>query len=196
MPWVGLTLFIHTTAPISVLIVLLGLYLLVSALFVSYVAKMKTVLLNSLFKAFLRFWHCKSFSLGKEGGRRRYSACLQTCKSLLLVCLSKIWGVDRYCCCFTLSNCFLVVLFFVSFRCALFKFLSCKRSFLISTVMDYPSSFASVGFRFLSNVFFFLWIVYSSEKIYLKCLEQQNYAFPFCLNKLATYILIFCHCVY
>jgi len=104
VPRVGLSLFIHTTVSISVLIVLLGSYLLVSALFVTYIAKVKTVLLNSPFKAFLRFWHCKSFSLGEEGGGR-YSTCLQTFKSLLLVCLSngpKIWGVDGYCCCFAL----------------------------------------------------------------------------------------------
>jgi len=73
VPRVGLSLFIHTTVSISVLIVLLGSYLLVSALFVTYIAEVKTVLLNSPFKAFLRFWHCKSFLLGEEGGRRRYS---------------------------------------------------------------------------------------------------------------------------
>lgn len=79
---------------------------------------------------------------------------------IVLVCLtncSKILRVDRYCYCFTLALIFffLVILFFVSFRCDLFKFLSCKSCFLISAVTDYPSSFASVGLRFLSNFFFF-----------------------------------------
>lgn len=89
----------------------------------------------------------------------------------------------------------LLILFSASFRCDVFEFLFCKSSFLILAATDYPSSFASVGFTFLPFFFRFVNSLFL-RKIYLKGLEQHNYTFSFYLNKLATYILIFCPCVY
>lgn len=144
MPLVGLTLFASTTFCMNSS----GLISLVTAVCLD---KIKTVLLSSPFKVFLRFWHCNFFSLRDERRRRRYCGCLQTCKSLLLICLfncSSVWGIDGY-----------------------------RWYFTLIRTNDYPSSFASVGFTFLP-IFFIFGIAYSSEKHTWKALNSITILFP------------------